>query len=129
MVLYNHTFSNQHPKQVYTNLLLNFYPLHLLYVVDIGTYQGDVGKTKCEICDQGKYSQTAGESVCKDCGIGLYNDKMGGYDNDVRPEERMVDEDGECQVGQTCSIGCIQCKVGQYGKVSSLVYSLSLLKF
>ena len=54
---------------------------------------------------------------------------MGGYDNDVRPEERMVDEDGECQVGQTCSIGCIQCKVGQYGKVSSLVYSLSLLKF
>ena len=46
---------------------------------------------------------------------------MGGYDNDVRPEERMVDEDGKCQVGQTCSIGCIQCKVGQYGKFSSLV--------
>ena len=43
---------------------------------------------------------------------------MGGYDNDVRPEERMVDEDGKCQVGQTCSIGCIQCKVGQYGKFS-----------
>lgn len=115
---------------MYTNLLLNFYPLHLLTVrrrYILGKYQGDVGKTKCEICDKGKYSQTAGESVCKDCGIGLYNDKMGGYDNDVRPEERMVDEDGKCQVGQTCSIGCIQCKVGQYGKFSSLVCRQSLL--